>query len=132
MTASLPDLSIPESDDIQVDKPQKAYQEKSQQTSSQYAGRDEITLNLTDWIQDIERDGCCPKFSQAELLVISAIIEKHKAIPIPEYAPSAYMEHVKKVCWIVPLAYTGSPMPLGSSSTKTGSMALMTMTTRSG
>jgi len=78
------------------------YLRKWQCPTETYNGRMGISAHVPSWIEDLDNDNCCPRFSEKEINFINSKINNNKIIPVLEYAPDAFSFHSKAVWWIIP------------------------------
>jgi hypothetical protein len=98
------DFSTSLSGDEEGEKSRNDYLNNWLLPSRRYSDLDNIVVNVPEWIGSLDNEGCCPKFNEDQIKTIVNIVESHKLIPVLEYAPSAFLEQVKQVWWIVPFS----------------------------
>jgi hypothetical protein len=97
-----PAISVFQFDDETINQKRVDYIRDWQMESRVYAHRAGIRAYIPEWIDQLDNNDCCPHFSATELEKIENIVLQHKIIPILNYAPVPFFDHVKRVWWIVP------------------------------
>lgn len=69
-----------------------------------YSGLMGVTARIPSWIQKIDTDLCCPKFSDKEMNFINERILNEKIIPTLKYVPEEFFNATQSVWWVIPFS----------------------------